>query len=81
MKVLRDSVTLLAIGLIVVALTTLGLRWPFARLAEGELRCEGAGAIVVNVAGKDYAMKVWRVDVTRPYSKFGKRELSRHQHQ
>jgi hypothetical protein len=32
-----------------------GDRWPF-RTAEGWLRCEGAGAIILNVRGKDYAV-------------------------
>ena len=32
-----------------------GERWPF-RMARGWLRCEGAGAIVFTVHGKDYAV-------------------------
>jgi hypothetical protein len=42
--------------LIVKAIVTLGLRWPFANMAEGELRCESGGAVVVRIAGKDYAV-------------------------
>ena len=26
------------------------------KLAEGELRCEGAGAVIIKIAGKDYAV-------------------------
>ena len=26
------------------------------KLAEGELRCEGAGAVIIKVAGQDYAV-------------------------
>jgi hypothetical protein len=29
---------------------------PTPKLTEGELRCEGAGAVIVNVAGEDYAV-------------------------
>lgn len=46
---------LLAIGLMIATVVTLGLRWPFANMAEGELRCEKGGAVVVRIAGKDYA--------------------------
>ena len=55
MKVLLDAIAVLAIGLLLAAIATLALRWPFANLAEGELRCEKGGAIVVRIAGKDYA--------------------------
>lgn len=37
-----------------IAATTLS--WPFHDFAEGELRCEGRGALVIRVAGKDYAV-------------------------
>jgi hypothetical protein len=40
MKVLLNAVTVLAIGLLLAAIATLALRWPFANLAQGELRCE-----------------------------------------
>jgi hypothetical protein len=32
-----------------------GQRWPF-RVPEGRLRCEGAGAVIFTVHGKDYAV-------------------------
>lgn len=32
-----------------------GERWPF-KMAHGWLRCEGAGAVILNVRGKDYAV-------------------------
>lgn len=32
-----------------------GERWPF-KMTRGWLRCEGAGAIILNVQGKDYAV-------------------------
>ena len=35
---------------------TLALCWPFANMAEGELRCESGGAVVVKIAGEDYAV-------------------------
>lgn len=51
-----DVFTLVAIGLLATAIVTLGLRWPFANISTGELRCERGGAIVVRVVGKDYAV-------------------------
>lgn len=56
MKVLLNAVTLLAIGLLLTAIATLVLRWPFADMAAGELRCESGGALVVRIAGIDYAV-------------------------
>jgi Protein of unknown function (DUF2511) len=32
-----------------------GDRWPFA-IQQGQLRCEGAGAVILTVRGKDYAV-------------------------
>lgn len=32
-----------------------GERWPF-KMTRGWLRCEGAGAIILNAQGKDYAV-------------------------
>lgn len=32
-----------------------GERWPF-KITQGWLRCEGAGAIILTVQGKDYAV-------------------------
>jgi hypothetical protein len=39
-------------GLVAYVATT----WPFTDLAQGELRCEQAGAVVIRIAGKDYAV-------------------------
>jgi hypothetical protein len=55
-KVLLDVVALFAIGLLFAGIATMGVRWPFANMAEGELRCESGGAVVVKIAGKDYAV-------------------------
>jgi hypothetical protein len=56
MRVLLDTVALFAIGLLMAAITMLAVRWPFANMASGELRCDDGGAVVVRVAGKDYAV-------------------------
>jgi len=42
--------------LIEPSLAYVGISWPFTDLAEGELRCEEGGAVVVRIAGKDYAV-------------------------
>jgi hypothetical protein len=46
-----------------IALFTLGvLGWSFVdgghaeKVVQGELRCEGPGAVIINVDGKDYAV-------------------------
>jgi hypothetical protein len=56
MRVLLNTVALLAIGLLIASITMLVVRWPFANMAAGELRCDDGGVVVVRVAGKDYAV-------------------------
>jgi hypothetical protein len=41
---------------LLIVIATLTLRWPFANMSEGELRCESGGAVVVKIAGKGYAV-------------------------
>jgi Protein of unknown function (DUF2511) len=38
-----------------IRMTEYGDRWPFA-IQQGRLRCEGAGAVILTVQGKDYAV-------------------------
>jgi hypothetical protein len=48
-----------AIGLLMLALTissTAALFKGRSNVAQGEVRCEGAGAIVINIDGADYAV-------------------------
>jgi hypothetical protein len=56
MRVLLNTVALFAIGLLIAAIAMLAVRWPFADMASGELRCDDGGAVVVRIAGKDYAV-------------------------
>jgi hypothetical protein len=56
MRALLNAVTLLVVGLLIAAIATLGLRWPFSSASVGELRCEGSGAVVIKILGKDYAV-------------------------
>ena len=44
------------VALALVVLGALGWYSGYAKEAKGELRCEGAGAVVINVYGKDYAV-------------------------
>jgi hypothetical protein len=44
------------LGLIFSATIVLLDDWPFTNFSQGELRCEGAGAIVIRIAGNDYAV-------------------------
>lgn len=50
---LIEVLAVLVIGAIVLAIV---LGPDSLNLAHGELRCEGRGAIVINVGGKDYAV-------------------------
>jgi hypothetical protein len=56
MRLIFDAITLLVVGLILGSVAALALSWPFFSLTQGELRCEGAGAVIIKVAGKDYAV-------------------------
>jgi hypothetical protein len=49
MRVLIAAIALLVLGV-------LGWCSGYAEEAKGELRCEGAGVVVINVDGKDYAV-------------------------
>jgi hypothetical protein len=56
MRLVINTITLLTIAFIIGAVVVLATAWPFTNLAQGELRCEGAGAVVIRIAGKDYAV-------------------------
>ena len=47
---------ILALALALLVLPLLGWYSGYAKEAIGELRCEGAGAVIINVDGKDYAV-------------------------
>ena len=49
MRFLIAAIALLVLGV-------LGWYSGYAKEAQGELRCEGAGAVVINVDGRDYAV-------------------------
>ena len=44
------------VAMALLILCVLGWYSGYAREVQGELRCEGAGAVVINVDGKDYAV-------------------------
>jgi hypothetical protein len=60
MRLIIGAIALLVIGALVSTIAAFVLGKPSAKLsaklAEGELRCEGAGAVVIKIAGKDYAV-------------------------
>ena len=66
---MRFLILALALSLLVLAL--LGWYSGYAKEAQGELRCEGAGAVVINVDGKDYAVNGMPVRVTLQLSGSG----------
>ena len=56
MRLLIEVIAFLVIGAIVVSIAIVILGRNPLRLAQGELRCEGGGAIIINVGGHDYAV-------------------------
>lgn len=56
MRLLIEVLALLVIGAIVLSIAIVVLGRNPLKLAQGELRCEGGGAIIINVGGKDYAV-------------------------
>jgi hypothetical protein len=56
MRPLIELIALLVIGALVTSIAFFVLGRNPIKLAEGKLRCQDGGAIVINVDGKDYAM-------------------------
>ena len=56
MRSVKEAVLILVIGLVGGSVAYVGISWPFTDLAQGELRCEKGGAVVIRVANKDYAV-------------------------
>jgi len=56
MRVIIGVIALLVISAIVGSLAAFVLGRASFKLAQGELRCEGSGAVIINVAGSDYAV-------------------------
>ena len=53
---MRLIIGTIALGALVVTVAVFVLGKPSVKLAQGELRCEGAGAVIIKIAGKDYAV-------------------------
>jgi hypothetical protein len=56
MRSVKEAVLILVIGLVGGSVAYVGISWPFTDLAQGELRCEAGGAVIIRIAGKDYAV-------------------------
>ena len=56
MRLIIAAIALLVIGAIVGSIGAFFLGWPSSKVAQGQLRCEDAGAVVINVDGTDYAV-------------------------
>jgi hypothetical protein len=56
MRLLIAAIALLVIGVMFGSIAAWVLGWSSFKLAQGDLRCEGAGAVVINIAGEDYAV-------------------------
>jgi hypothetical protein len=55
MKYIVEVLALLILGAI-AATAVLIFGRPSVKVAQGELRCEGAGAVIIRIAGEDYAV-------------------------
>jgi len=56
MRLLIAAIALLVSGVMFGSIAAWVLGWSSFKLAQGDLRCEGAGAVVINIAGEDYAV-------------------------
>ena len=56
MKLIIEVLALLVISAIVIFIAIVVLGRNPVKLAQGELRCQGGGAIIINIEGKDYAV-------------------------
>ena len=56
MKLLIEVIALLVISAIIISIAMVVLGRNPVKLAQGELRCQGGGAIVITIDGKDYAV-------------------------
>ncbi|MGH9553008.1 MAG: hypothetical protein ACRD3W_26755, partial [Terriglobales bacterium] len=56
MKYLVEALALIILGTIVATVVVMMFERPSLKLVDGELRCEGAGAVIINVGGEDYAV-------------------------
>jgi hypothetical protein len=56
MRLVKEAVFILVIGLAGGSMAYVGISWPFTDLAQGELRCEKGGAVVIRIANKDCAV-------------------------
>ena len=51
MKYAVEALALIILGTIAATVVVLMFGSPSLKLAEGELRCEGAGAVIIKIAG------------------------------
>jgi hypothetical protein len=56
MKQVGNPVLLIVTGSLLGSVAAVAFVWPFTNLMQGELRCEGRGAVIIKIAGKDYAV-------------------------
>jgi hypothetical protein len=76
MKWTGQVLSISAIGLILGSAIYLAETRPFTDTAQGDLRCEDARAIVVRVAGQDYAVTERRLTDILRFKRFGARPIS-----
>ena len=68
MRLLIAAIAVFVLG--VLCLSSYGAG-PSQKMTQGELRCEGPGAVIIKVDGKDYAVNGMAVRVTLQLRAFG----------
>src|SRR5262245_30077498 len=56
MRLIIEATLILVIGLVGGSVAYVGISWLFTDLAQGELRCQEGVAVVIRIAGKNYAV-------------------------
>jgi hypothetical protein len=56
MRFLTEAIAVLVVGAIIGTLAGSVINRPPHYTSEGELRCQGAGGVIIKVGGKDYAV-------------------------
>jgi hypothetical protein len=70
MRLIIAVIALIVLGSIVSAIAVL-VGGSSVKIGQGELRCEGVGTVIINIAGEDYAVEPIAGWQYPPYSAFG----------
>jgi hypothetical protein len=75
MRSIPAAVALLMLALTISSTVAALMKSSASKMAQGDVRCEGAGAVVINIDGADMLSTGWQVVVIHRYNKCGTRPL------